>query len=245
MTAPPLPGLLIGADALWTTAMSESIWQRVLASSFLIPVQIEKGAQEEGEKPPDASKPAYRWLIASGSDPEPRFAQLVVHQAPKNRLSWSLNVRTSPDGEPPEDFVTLNSKVNGRGGLANLIRDGFAQGGPPIANYQIFLAIDAECWKSQILPRDAKSDCDAAALPGLASQVHLQHVGYRLEEGANGIREIYISYDSKTGYSAAVTARAALSMEGEIWLPYANTIAEIVLRTFFTRKEGKHAIEHT
>jgi hypothetical protein len=172
---------------------------------------------------------------------EPRIARLIVKRAFESEghevLQWTLEVGPSPQGEPPELLQKLHESLGGRPGLIDLMRSALGDGDLTVARYEIKFLLDAEQWNCRIVPRPLSREFEAPVLE-LSPEAKIEHMGYRLPEGANGIYELVFTYFHEQPLHMVVArARGTLKLDQGSWLPFADEVKNLIVAKLFSRKE--------
>lgn len=234
----------------WVTEFSEDGWSHLEAikSSLLTrrkprdPQEIE--ALSFGPVLPD-----------DGNSLDSRIATLVVVPHPTqvdgrpkidgrpDELLWTMAVRPRPDSEPPPSVKEDNLKFGGRSGLIKSVLDWAAP--PPVGRFRVDLAVPGDTYDCRVLPVALDRACAGIHEPAvaLAESIHLEQIGYRFENGANGLEEVAIVYlhESST-FRVGIRARGMIKLQSATWHPYADEIAELVLGTFFALKGSQDEV---
>jgi hypothetical protein len=141
-------------------------------------------------------------------------------------------VGRAPPSPPPEDLVAESAKIGGRIGLAKFIA-GFIQDAAPVGSFFVTMRVNQTAHKCKVLPATPHRNDPAMDLGRPAIQ---EQIGYRFENGVNGLEEITIVYDHKNDlFSVTILARGHLNLEVDTWLPYAEGVEKLVLDAFFTK----------
>jgi hypothetical protein len=225
------------AVASWETPYSEETWRRL--EGVKTDVRFETGRGE------NADFLLVGPILPSPGEAESRIAQVIVHRGRGSGggldlpLSWSMTIRRAPSGEPPESVQIQSKKLGGQRGLMRLIDETTAPRAPPVGAFQVNLLVERaryEC-RGLPLPVDHGGPHDIAA--SLGRGVWMEQIGYRFENGVNGLEEIAIVYDHQHDiFSVNVQASGMLKLGSATWFPYADDVAELVLKAFFV--PGRH-----
>ncbi len=171
---------------------------------------------------------------------ELRIARLVVERTVESEghevLDWTLKVGPSPEGEPPDVFKRLHEKMGGRAGLIKLIESALG-GDMMVARYEVRFLLDGEQWNCRIVPRPLSGEFDAPVLE-LSPEARIEHVGYRLPEGANGIHELVFTYFHEQPLHMVVArARGTLKLAQGTWLPFGDEVRNLIVAKLFSLKD--------
>lgn len=236
--APPRPDTLLpwpmseytrSVTAFWATPYSEENWKRLEAAKS--DGAILSDEDDEG----DEDVVSLPLAIGLPDEDEPRVARVMVHRSlngeDSDRIHWTLMVSRAPTSAPPEDVVAEGAKIGGRVGLANFIA-GFIQDGAPVGSFFITMRVNQAARKCKVLPAKPHQNDPAMDLGRPAIQ---EQIGYRFENGVNGLEEVAIVYDHKNDwFEVTILARGLLNLKATTWLPYAGDVEKLVLGAFFT-----------
>ncbi len=234
-------------EVVWYTPASSDLWEELSRLNREAPgfTSNTNGAGQRDTGP--ASSPeqlALGPLLGDGSDR--RVALMRVERQreekpPRERFRWTLNLVTSPIREPPEAVRRLNAHFGGRQGAVDFVARAIALGGLPAALHGLRFQLSEAQWGCRLeFPRRVTAGTtEAAVLDGFCREAYVENVGYRLVGGANGIEEIVFTYLHETAtYHVLANARASLKMTTGNWLPFADEVQELIVGTFFARREG-------
>lgn len=177
-------------------------------------------------------------------DEEDRVAHLTVHVRREENesaerqpaLYWTLVVRQPPSGEPPENVKEDNRKLEGRRGLMKLFERCIV-GVPPVASLRLTMNVAGAAYGCRILPREISRGGEHDIAANLSQTSRLEQVGYRFEGSPYGLEEMAIIYDHEDDvFIVSVRASGILRLGSRTWLPYAEEVADVVLKAFFSRR---------
>ena len=213
-------------DSVWETPFSDEVWE------FLREKQTENNDTEELEVP--------MFGPVLPDDVDHRIATLTVGRRRENGktptsrgLRWNLGIMHAPKMPPPEKVKAADKQLGGRQGLQKLIEQCIT-GIPPITMFRLLLRIPVKEYICKVIPRavDTLGDHDIAA--GLARTTRLEQIGYRFENSEYGLEEVAIIYDhEKEIFLVNSRASRVLRIGTSTWCPYADDVAELLVKAFF------------
>ncbi|MCC6558054.1 MAG: hypothetical protein IT372_34335 [Polyangiaceae bacterium] len=216
--------------ASWETPYTDDVWE----------VLQQKKTDERTQKDIDV----LSFGPALPDEEEGRVALLTVHvhrenekeqaEAPRE-LHWTLVVSPPPSDEVPEKVRTIDRNLEGRRGLLTLIERCIV-GVPPVALFRLTMNIPGSEYRCKVLPKEISRGGEHDIAASLSRTSRMEQVGYRFEDSPYGLEEMAIIYDHEDDAVIVNTrARGILKLGSRTWLPYAEEVADIVLKAFFSR----------
>ena len=225
--------LIVETAASWQVPYSDELWEKLLQVKADVQFKSSQHAESDflmlGPTLPEAG--------------ESRIAQVFVHRHLEpdggdphaSRLHFNLTVRPAPAGDPPEDVKADSIRIGGRDGLCRHLLH-CASGTSPLAgNFRIDLKVEQDHHRCRVIPitLEGTTGLHEPAVD-LGRCAMLEQVGYRFENGVNGLEEVAIVYVHVARvFRVTAHARGMLKLSAPTWLPYADEIAELVASGFF------------
>lgn len=161
---------------------------------------------------------------------------VVLRTTDSDPLSWRFIQRPKPKSEPPASVLEREKKVGGTVGLATLVRR-FANTSP-VAEFEINALLSAKEWHCPSLDNRLLS-ADDSRLAEIGRVARIEQLGFRFEDGVNGIREVVLIYlNESTEYYITIQARSLLSVRDDLTIPYASDTLDLVLSRAFDKRLG-------
>lgn len=225
--------------ASFTTPYSEELWQSL---------------ERRNPRPSsDESKQGASKLLVFGpalpEGEDDRIAHLMVHvhededdeveadteeMAKRPTLHWMLVLVPKPSGEPPEAIKAENAKIGGRQGLIKMLEEIIPSPWTRAARFRVLCSLSQEHWTCRVLPTGSIQGVRHEAALRLGAQAYMEQVGYRYENGANGISEVAIVYrHEEKDYVVTIRGNGLLRLEADHWLPYADELLNMMTSAFF------------
>jgi len=223
-------------EAEWTTRASEDLW-RLLSEAY-------NRARATGSSDETESDTEDAIVLGPvlGTSREPRVAQCAVVKLDGN-LYWQLTVSTPPDEPTPEEVTKISQTLGGQEGLHQFLKEAVTGTKVGSVSYDISFQLRESVWRCRVLPSTLR-EVDQSALAGLVPEARIEHVGYRAQSGAEGIRDLFVSYDhQESRFLVNAVAADTLELSDGQWLPRASAIARRIAGKLFERSGGSHAAE--
>ncbi len=174
-------------------------------------------------------------------DEDPRVAYVRVSRgasALTAPLQWSLRVLADPRSPSSEVLRSIDSFLQGRRGLNSLLTRLLGVDAVPIGTYKLWFTLGASQWHCRLLPRPVRQQPVDALLLEVCQDASIEHLGYRLTNGANGLEELVLTYlHEEESFRVDAAARGMLRLTPEVWLPFANELTDLIVSRFFMRRE--------
>lgn len=227
--------------ASFTTPYSEELWQSL--------------ARRSSQPDPDESKQGASKLLVFGpalpEGEDDRIAHLMVHvhededdeveadaeeMTKRPMLHWILVLVPKPSGEPPEAIKAENAKIGGRQGLIKMLEEIVPSPWTRAARFRIQCVLSRLDWICRVLPPGPVQGTRHDMALRLGTPAYMEQIGYRYENGANGLSEVAIIYQhEENDYAVTIRGNGLLRLEAESWLPYADELVNMITDAFFTK----------
>jgi hypothetical protein len=174
-------------------------------------------------------------------DLDSRFVRVSAMKAnaPDGKmLHWALTTSDNPEGVPQDIIDAFDRNLGGREGLLNSLTEILIGPKVLIATYSIRLHLSSERWRCVLMPGQPR-EADQQHLRDISSHIEVEHIGYRIRDGAHGIEEIILGHlPDESIYYADITARGGLRLltnRGR-FLPFVDDVLELAIERLFTRE---------
>jgi hypothetical protein len=206
----------------WRGPFEADLWQ-----------QLGSAASELAGSRSDADRIVLGPSLPTESDG--RTALLTARKAGE-QIRYAFQLDAPPDSEPPTDVRNANQRCGGHEGIRALVEGVISRGSAPVATHSIHFHLHHTAWRCRAVPRPADSSDSAVA--SLCRTAEVEHVGYRLTGGANGIEEITITYYHERPFFAVdLLARGILRVGAQRFVPYADDVLGVVVAHLFERTD--------
>src|SRR6266487_4217409 len=207
--------------ATWTVDYDDLLWK------YLRTIGSDHSVQKTNGK-----ATGYEFLaIGTAISGRPRDIVffLACSKYKEEKLAFTLSRRPMPNTPPPAKVRAIDRRLKGKVGLQKLLSDKLLKPNTLlIADFSIELNLKtSDGWHSPVIPR-APGDADAP-LVNIGKTTHVEQIGYRFEEGANGLRELTVVYFHKpSSYHIHIDAHGALILASEMEIPCVQEISDFV-----------------
>ena len=224
-----LSDLLDHASVTWTTPFEEATWTEAEALGRVLPAPAGvEGLSVITLGPALPPTPADAFLLRVG----------LVHRIEKGTVDWQVSVDLAPDTTPPPSFQEQNARLGGRSGLLGFLS---SRTGATVAHYHACLLLERSGWTSSLLPRKVAPSTGEAAALSIASGATLEQIGFRLEDGANGLSEVAIVYLHEADmFSLTLEAKGVPEFVADdvLRMPLLESACRLAVHTFFAHVPG-------
>jgi hypothetical protein len=206
--------------ASWTGLFSPALWRRLSLVA----------------NPSNATPRAERMAIGPGlhSAHDTRMVLLSVEKSAK-QIKYVLFADQPPDSAPPADIAKADHACGGQEGIRALLTRIVGTRAAPVARYSVHFHLNQSKWRCHAIPRSL--DRTDAVVSRLSRTATIEHIGYRLDGGANGLEEISVTYYHESGFFGIdLLARGVLLAGESSFLPYADDVRDLVVANFFVEK---------